>query len=118
MPKFPAGSLSRLALRSQVNRALAERGADVRIVEARNATERTMLGDSYLVDCLKRHVIVRDHVDLHDFARAIGLASSWPGAAPQTGSVLSMAPEADAAVVGLRRDLSGCTQIKREGGGS
>jgi hypothetical protein len=76
MPKFPAGSLSRLALRYQVNRVLAERGVDVRIVDARNATERIMLGDSYLVDRLKRHVIVRDHVDLYELAREIGVSCS------------------------------------------
>jgi hypothetical protein len=76
MPKFPASSLSRLALRYQVNRVLAERGVDVRIVDARNVKERTMLGDSYLVDRLKRHVIVRDHVDLHKFAQEIGVSCS------------------------------------------
>jgi hypothetical protein len=76
MPKFPAGSLSRLALRYQVNRVLAERGVDVRIVDARNATERIMLGDSYLVDRLKRHVIVRDHVDLYELAQEIGVSCS------------------------------------------
>jgi hypothetical protein len=76
MPNFRAGSLSRLALRYQVNRVLAERGADVRIVGARNATERTMLGDSYLVDRLQRHVIIRDHVDLHELAQEIGVSRS------------------------------------------
>jgi hypothetical protein len=76
MPKFPAGSLSRLALRHQVNRALAERGVDLRIVDARNATERTMLGDCYLVDRFKRHVIVRDHVDLYELAQQIGVSCS------------------------------------------
>jgi hypothetical protein len=86
MPKFPAGSL-----------------VDVRIGDARNVKERTMLGHSYLVDRLKRHVIVRDHVDLHKFAQEIGISSSWPGAARQTGSVLSMAPDADAAGVGPRQ---------------
>jgi hypothetical protein len=79
MPNFRAGSLSRLALRYQVNRVLAERGADVRIVGARNATERTMLGDSYLVDRLQPHVIVRDHVDLHEFAQEIGVVLPLTG---------------------------------------
>jgi hypothetical protein len=72
MPKFPAGSLNRLALRNQMNRVLSERGIDLRIVDARNVTERNMLGDYYLVDRLKRHVIIRDHVDLHEFARRSG----------------------------------------------
>lgn len=78
MPKFPAGSLSRLALRYQVNRVLAERGIDVCIVDARTVTERNMLGDSYLVDRLKRHVIIRDHVDLHELAQEIGVSCSPP----------------------------------------
>ena len=44
LPKFPDGSLSRLALRHQVNRVLAERGSDVRIAVARSVAERNMLG--------------------------------------------------------------------------
>ena len=78
MPQFRASSLSRLALRYQVNRLLAERGADVRIVDARNATEHAMLGDSYLVDRRQRHIIIRDHVDLHKFAQEIGVSCSPP----------------------------------------
>jgi hypothetical protein len=118
MPKFPAGSLSRLALRYQVNRVLAERGVDVRIVDARNVTERAMLGDSYLVDRLKHHVIVRDHVDLYQLAQEIGVSSSWPEAARQTGSVLSMAPDADAAGVGSRQRSERTPRRAREVGGS
>jgi hypothetical protein len=56
----------RFALRRRVNRLLAERGADVRV-----AAEREMLGDYFLVGYPDRHVIVRDHVDLHEFAREI-----------------------------------------------
>ncbi len=78
MPKFPAGGLNRLALRHQVNRVLAERGVDVRIADARSAAERNMLGDYYLVERLKRHVILRDHVDLHQFAQEIGVSCSRP----------------------------------------
>jgi N-acetyl-anhydromuramyl-L-alanine amidase AmpD len=40
-----------------------------------------MLGDSYLVDRRQRHIIIRDHVDLHELAQEIGVSSSWPGAA-------------------------------------
>jgi hypothetical protein len=72
MPKIPSESKGRAALRRRVNRLLAERGADVRISEPRGAAEREMLGDYYLVDYPDRHVIVRDHVDLHEFAREIG----------------------------------------------
>ena len=80
MPKFPDGSLSRLALRHEVNRVLAERGADLRIADARSVAERNMLGDYYLVDRLKRHVILRDHVDLQEFAQEIGLPPASDGA--------------------------------------
>ena len=74
MPKAWIGSsLSRLALRHKVNRVLAERGIDVRIAVARSVAERNMLGEYYLVDRLKRHLILRDHVELHEFAQEIGL---------------------------------------------
>ena len=82
MPRLPAGSLSRLALRHQVNRVLAERGVDLRIADARSGAERNILGDCYLVDRLKRHVIICDHVDLHEFAQEIGV--SFPP--PDSGS--------------------------------
>ena len=78
MPKFPAGSVNRLALRHEVNRVLAERGVNVRIVDARNVAERNMLGDYYLVERLKRHVVIQDHVDLHKFAHEIGVPCSPP----------------------------------------
>jgi hypothetical protein len=62
----------RSALRRRVNHLLAERGADVRMSEARGAAEREMLGDYFLVAYPDRHVIARDHVDLYEFAREIG----------------------------------------------
>ena len=60
------------ALRRRVNHLLAERGANVRISEARGAAEREMLGDYFLVAYPDQHVIARDHVDLYEFAREIG----------------------------------------------
>jgi hypothetical protein len=72
MPKIPAESNGRFALRRRVNQLLAERGADVRLAEARSVAEREMLGDYFLVDYPDRHVIVHDHVDLYEFAREIG----------------------------------------------
>jgi hypothetical protein len=44
----------------------------VRITEARSAAEREMFGNYFLVRYPDRHVIVRDHVDLYEFAREIG----------------------------------------------
>jgi hypothetical protein len=70
MPKIQSNG--RLALRHRVNLLLAERGAAVRITETRSIAEREMLGDYFLVDYPRRHVIVRDHVDLYEFAREIG----------------------------------------------
>ena len=55
-----------------MNQLLAERGADVRIADARSAAERRMLGDYFLVRYPNRHVIACDHVDLYEFAREIG----------------------------------------------
>jgi hypothetical protein len=72
MPKIPAESSSRFALRRYVNQLLTERGADVRIIEARSVAQRELLGDHFLVGHPNRHIIVRDHVDLYDFAREIG----------------------------------------------
>ena len=72
MLKIPRQGNGSFALRLRVNRLLAERGADVRIAEAHSAAEREMLGDYFLVGYPKRHVIVRDHVDLPEFAREIG----------------------------------------------
>ena len=37
-----------------------------------------MLGDYYLVERLKRHVVIQDHVDLHKFAQEIGVSCSPP----------------------------------------
>jgi hypothetical protein len=70
MPKIKSNG--RLALRHRVNRVLAKRGADVRVVDARGAAERGMLGDYFLVGYPDRHIIIRDHVDLYAFAREIG----------------------------------------------
>jgi hypothetical protein len=78
MPKFPTGSVNWLAVRHQVNRVLAERGVDVCLVNARSVAERNMLGDYYLVERLKRHVVIQDHVDLHKFAQEIGVSCSPP----------------------------------------
>ncbi len=72
MPKLPARSASRLALQNRLNQFLAERGAEMRVVYARSVAERHVLGEYFLVDHLKRHVIIRDHVDLHEFAREVG----------------------------------------------
>jgi hypothetical protein len=60
MPKIQSNG--RFALRRRVNQLLAERGADVRIAEARGAPQREMLGDYFLVGYPDRHVIARDHV--------------------------------------------------------
>lgn len=76
MPKFPAGSLNRIALRDQVNRVLVERSLDLRVAEARSVAERKILGDYYLVHRFQRHVVIRDHVDLHEFAQEIGVSCS------------------------------------------
>jgi hypothetical protein len=70
MPKIQSNG--RLALCHRVNPLLAERAAAVRITETRSVAERKMLGDYFLVDYHHRHVIVRDHVDLYEFAREIG----------------------------------------------
>jgi len=70
MPKVQSNGRS--ALRRRVNQLLAERGADVRLAEARSVVEREMLGDYFLVGYPNRHVIARDHVDLYEFARKIG----------------------------------------------
>ena len=70
MPKIQSNG--RGALRRRVNQLLAERGAEVRISEARGAAEREMLGDYFLVGYPDRHAVIRDHVDLYDFAREIG----------------------------------------------
>ena len=70
MPKIQSNGRS--ALRRRVNQLLTERGADMRIAEARTAAERDMLGDYFLVRYPNRHVIARDHVDLYEFAREIG----------------------------------------------
>jgi hypothetical protein len=72
MPKIPVKSNSLSAVRRRVNHLLGERGADLRIAYARSAAEREMLGDCFLVGHPDRHVIVRDHVDLYEFAREIG----------------------------------------------
>lgn len=63
---------TRFALRFRLNQLLAERGDTVRIVESRNPAERNVLGDYYLVDNPNRHIIVRDHIDLYEFAQEIG----------------------------------------------
>jgi hypothetical protein len=79
MPKMPKGLPSRttrLGLHHRVNQLLAEHGADVRLSSARGLAERQMLGDYFLVDHRDRHVIVRDHVDLDEFARDIGALGS------------------------------------------
>jgi hypothetical protein len=35
-----------------------------------------MLGDYYLVERLNRHIVIRNHVDLQDFAQVIGVSCS------------------------------------------
>jgi hypothetical protein len=70
MPKVQSNG--RFALRRRVNQLLAERGADVRVSEARSVAEREMLGDYFLIGYPNRHVIIRDHLDLCEFAREIG----------------------------------------------
>ena len=40
--------------------------------QSRNPAERNVLGDYYLVDNPNRHIIVRDHIDLYEFAQEIG----------------------------------------------
>jgi hypothetical protein len=44
----------------------------MRIISARNPAERETLGDYFLVDAHKRHIIVRDHVDLDRLADEVG----------------------------------------------
>jgi hypothetical protein len=50
----------------------AERGAAIRVVSARNAAERGILGEYYLIDRLSPHIVIRDHVDLYKLAEEIG----------------------------------------------
>ena len=57
------------ALLRRVNQLLAARGSDMRLARSRRAAQRTVLGDYFLVGDPNRHVIIRDHVDLHQFAR-------------------------------------------------
>ena len=72
VPRIPPATSTRFALRFRLNQLLAERGDTVRIVESRNPAERNVLGDYYLVDNPNRHIIVRDHIDLYEFAHEIG----------------------------------------------
>ena len=72
MPRVPPQHNTRFALCYRVNLLLAERGAAMRLVNARNPAERRVLGDYFLVDSLSRHVIIRDHVDLYGFADEVG----------------------------------------------
>ena len=72
MPRIPPATSTRFALRFRLNQLLAERGDTVRIVESRNPAERNVLGDYYLVDNPNRHIIVRDRIDLYEFAQEIG----------------------------------------------
>jgi hypothetical protein len=44
----------------------------MRLIIARNAAERERLGDYFLVDAHKRHIIVRDHVNLDRLADEVG----------------------------------------------
>jgi hypothetical protein len=71
MPRPGEGSALRASL-NRLNHLLAERGATVRVVNARNPAEQNILGDYFLVDHLNRHRIIRDHVDLHQLADEIG----------------------------------------------
>jgi hypothetical protein len=57
------------ALLRRVNKLLAKRGSDMRLARSRSAAQRTVLGDYFLVGYPNRHVIIRDHVDLRQFAR-------------------------------------------------
>jgi hypothetical protein len=68
MPKVQSNGRS--ALRRRVNHLLAQRGANVRISEARGAAEREMLGDYFLVGYPDRHVIARDHPSISMSSRA------------------------------------------------
>ena len=63
---------TRFALSHRVNLLLAESGAAMRIISARNPAVRETLGDYFLVDAHKRHIIVRDHVDLDWLADEVG----------------------------------------------
>ena len=65
-----SGSSSRVAL-LRVNQLLAEQGAAARIVEARNAAEREMLGYYIMVGYPDRHIVVRDNVDLYELAHEL-----------------------------------------------
>jgi hypothetical protein len=60
------------ALLRRVNQLLAGRSADMHLARSRSAAQRAMLGDYFLVGDPNRHVIIRDHVDLHQFAREVG----------------------------------------------
>jgi hypothetical protein len=55
---------------------LAERGAAIRVVNARNPAEREILGGYYLVDQLSPHIVIRDHIDLYKLAEEIGALRS------------------------------------------
>jgi hypothetical protein len=77
MPRVPPHHNTRFALCYRVNLLLAERGALVRVVSARNPAERKVLGDYFLVDNRSRHIILRDHVDLDGLADEV--AALRPG---------------------------------------
>ena len=66
------------ALLRRVNQLLAERASDMHLARSRSTAQRTVLGDYFLVGDPNRHVILRDHVDLHQFAREVG-AVGQPG---------------------------------------
>ena len=70
------------ALHRRVNQLLAERSADMRLARSRSAAQRAMLGDYFLVGDPNRHVIIRDHVDLHQFAREVGALGEDNGGGP------------------------------------
>ena len=58
---------TRFALRYRVNLLLADRSAPMRVVGARSAAERKMLGRVF-----PGGVIVRDHVDLYELVNEMG----------------------------------------------
>jgi hypothetical protein len=80
---------TRFALSQRLNLLLAESGATTRVIRARNPAERATLGDYFLVDAHKRHIIVRDHVDLDRFADEISALQKSRG---QPGNALGGSP--------------------------
>jgi hypothetical protein len=103
MSAVPPDRNTRFRLRHRVNLLLAERGFAVRVVDARNAAERETLGDYFLVDAHKRHIILQEHVNLYQLADEVGAFRL--GEKPRA-SQRNSAPPDRWRTTGLRQHLS------------